>query len=93
MPAEKAKIPSDDPISMLTLAWSAKETLYKWYGKRRLESKDILLELPEVFLESGNFAGRVIAPHSEYLLKVHYRQLPGAVLTAVCGKWQLQARI
>jgi phosphopantetheinyl transferase len=86
MPEEKAAVNQEDPIPMLTLAWSAKEALYKWYGRKKLESKDILLELPEP-AEAGQFPARVMEKGNEHQLIVHYRRIADGWVTAVCKAW------
>lgn len=56
--AEKQFIAIDDVLKT-SLAWSAKETLYKLYGKKKLQfSRDIWLQEPDN-LQAGSFKGGV----------------------------------
>jgi phosphopantetheinyl transferase len=69
-PDEIDRIAESDRTRMLTMAWCAKEALYKMYGRKNLDFKEhIRLRLPDD-PDSGQFRGKIqIAGNSrEYLL-------------------------
>lgn len=71
---------SKDEIRSLALAWSAKESIYKWYGKKQLDwRQQIHLRFTELNTE-GSFTARLLLPR-EQPLTVHYRFLENHVLT------------
>jgi 4'-phosphopantetheinyl transferase len=84
---ELAAIHEDEKIEKLILYWSAKEALYKLYGKRGVDFKSQLLIEPfqlnkEGLLHATIKVGETLIPD----LKVHYNFFEDHVLTYVLGR-------
>ncbi len=80
---EKGFIASDDVLKT-SLAWSAKETLYKIYGRKQLQfSRDIWLQEPQN-LKQGIVKGGVQTPDFNQSFDVHY-EVDGYILTWTMG--------
>ncbi|MFI5221198.1 MAG: 4'-phosphopantetheinyl transferase family protein [Bacteroidia bacterium] len=75
-PGEEAEI--------FTVIWAAKETMYKYYGKRELDFRKNLRIEP--FVLSGDFELNGTIQKNNYFenLKIHVRKIEGYVLTFVC---------
>lgn len=65
----------------LCVYWSAKETLYKIYGKRNLSFSENLLLDPFELKNSGHITGHIIAPEVRWRVEVEYLSGPEFVLT------------
>jgi len=77
----------EDNIFKLTLFWSAKETLYKLYGKKKLRFKEHLLihsqnQTKDSKLEAEGYLEASICKESFNLhTKVYYQQIENSILT------------
>jgi len=70
-----------DPVTAAIICWSAKETLYKYYGQKEPEFKEnIRLYLPEYFATKGGINARIKGVKNDEL-EVEYRVLKTWVLT------------
>ncbi len=70
-------------IDLATLMWSAKESIYKYYGQKGLSfSRDINLQLP-IGNDSGYIDAIAIASSGNTHHKVHFSRLGGIMLTYV----------
>jgi 4'-phosphopantetheinyl transferase len=58
-------------IEMITLLWSAKEAIYKAYGKKNVDFKSIQIA-PFVFSERGELYGTLHLPQETLAYKLHY---------------------
>ncbi len=75
-------------LRSMTLAWCAKEALYKWHGRRRLDFRAHLrlgLERDMVLRESGVLTGQVEKETLRVSLPVHYCFLQDLCLAWVAG--------
>ncbi|GAA4375667.1 4'-phosphopantetheinyl transferase family protein [Hymenobacter koreensis] len=71
----------DDDVKY-SLNWSAKETLYKLYSRRRLLFKEHILLDPYVRQESGIFTGHLLTDEASSQHRIQYECLsPDCVLT------------
>lgn len=61
-----------DNVEKLCISWSAKEALYKIYGRKRLIFKENLELLPFDLESSGTITGNIIANGSIKSHKLHY---------------------
>ena len=79
---ELKSIDPDHHILHLHIYWSAKESLYKAYGKRALDFKEhILLEsFDRVNLSGGSFKGKVVKDEIEEYYTIDYRFIDKFVL-------------
>jgi 4'-phosphopantetheinyl transferase len=82
-PEELAAIDDPEPYSILTLAWCAKESLYKLYGHRGIDFKEnIRLNLPE-FPGNGKFSGEIRHSGNIRTYDLLYEQFQGHMLVYV----------
>lgn len=70
-----------DQTLINTLIWSAKETLYKVYGRKSMDFKENLNILPFLASDSGLLLGKISKPGIEVLLDIHYQQIENYVVT------------
>jgi len=56
----------------ITLCWSAKETVYKWYGKKQVDFKKDIHISPFIILPKGSFKTQLILNNQVSPLQVHY---------------------
>lgn len=85
-PEELANISDVNRIEKLILYWSAKESMYKLFGKGGLEFKTQLSVDDFILAEQGTIHGRIIAPdYPDKKMKLHYSFLENHVLTYVVG--------
>lgn len=78
---EKELLFSKDSIIHSTLIWSAKESLYKYYGRKSLEFKEHLLIPPFELQTKGNFIAQICAPDLSISLKLQYLIVDNFVVT------------
>ncbi|MES2654501.1 MAG: 4'-phosphopantetheinyl transferase superfamily protein [Bacteroidota bacterium] len=62
-------------IEHKTLIWSAKEAVYKWYGKRELDFRGNMEVQPFVVNNTGTFNCKLHKNETQQVLPVHYYQL------------------
>ncbi|MGB1241560.1 MAG: 4'-phosphopantetheinyl transferase family protein [Chitinophagales bacterium] len=83
---EALQIEGDD-VFKLTLFWSAKETLYKLYGKKKLRFKEHLLIHSQIqtndskFETEGYLEASICKESFNLHTKVYYKQIEGSILT------------
>ena len=83
---EIANVAATEKIEKLILYWSAKESLYKFYGWGGLEFKTQLLIEPFVLNQSGTLRADIITPHLPVKnLTIQYEFFEGHVLTNVAA--------
>lgn len=76
-------ISESEKVQKLILYWSAKEALYKLYGKGGLEFKTQILIDPFTMTKEGNLMATIQANETWGNLKVHYEFFDNQVLTYV----------
>lgn len=77
----------DEKIEKLILYWSAKETLYKLYGKGGIEFTSQLLIEPFDLKKGGELKAEIIATDWQIKnLKVNYEFFEDHVMTFVCAE-------
>ncbi|MEZ4888256.1 MAG: 4'-phosphopantetheinyl transferase superfamily protein [Chitinophagales bacterium] len=83
---EATQIPQND-LFMLTLYWSAKETLYKLYSKKELRFKENLLIHRHYKIEDSTIAAEgyleasICKDDFQWNVKVYYQQIEDNILT------------
>lgn len=75
-------------IEILTLLWAAKEAIYKAYGKKSIEFKNIQVE-PFNFKEDGEIFGVMKLSGRERKYKLMYRKLDTYILVLVLNEIKL----
>ncbi|MGB3618072.1 MAG: 4'-phosphopantetheinyl transferase superfamily protein [Catalinimonas sp.] len=81
---ERADLPTD--LLTLAICWSAKEAVYKWYGRQGLSFRDHLRARPfKIFDNRGSLEVSVRSAERRETLGVCFRTWPGYVLTWVEG--------
>ena len=80
---EQSFFEPEPDIEKLILCWSAKESLYKVYGKGELSFREnILLENP-VISARGNFTGYLIKGNFEKRFEINFEKVSNSYLTYV----------
>ena len=80
---ERSTLNGHTSIKALTLCWSAKESIYKLYGKKSLGFKEhIHLEHPSS-ADEGSFMGYLAKDETKRSFKVQHEMLEGNVLTYI----------
>lgn len=80
-PTEQKQLDEGDELSRLHLIWSAKEAMYKAYGKRQLDFRKNL------FVDLGNSpSARLIAGDHAMDFDIHYKVYPSFVLVGVVAR-------
>lgn len=64
-------------INLLTLLWSAKEAMYKWYGAGEVDFSEMMRTLPFTLHESGEIEAIFINETLHKTLTLHYRMNEG----------------
>ncbi|SIT91905.1 4'-phosphopantetheinyl transferase superfamily protein [Pontibacter indicus] len=78
---DKEKTFTSDNEQQTCLYWSAKETLYKMYSRKRLIFKENLLVEPAQSPENNLLQGHVITDNFSKLYQIHHEVLHNHVLT------------
>lgn len=82
-PTELEMLGNEDVNARLTLAWCAKESLYKLFGNRGLDFRENLrIELPDN-IYSGQFSGQVRMQGSAFYYTLHYERFESYMLVYV----------
>ncbi len=78
---EKEKHWVDGDITNLTILWSAKETLYKIYGRKRLAFKENMTVLPGANSNTSPLCGSVITETSEKTYNLGIERIEDFIIT------------
>ena len=83
---EIAAIPANERLAKLILYWSAKESLFKFYGWGGIEFRTQLIIEPFTLNQSGVLKAHILTPHLPLKnLAVHYQFFENHILTYVAG--------
>lgn len=75
-------------IEMITLLWSAKEAIYKAYGKKNVDFKSIHIA-PFRFSEYGKLDGTLHLPQETIAYKLHYNKVGDYILALTTDEIKL----
>ncbi len=77
--------PTNQPINQLTLLWSCKEAVYKWYGKGGVDFKNHIV-ITNIFLndDQGIVSCRFLK-NKEMNLKINFRLIQNLCLAWITG--------
>lgn len=64
-----------------TLIWSAKESVYKWYGKKELDFKEHMQAYPFIAVDKGIFNFKLSKNEFEKEIDIHYYLIDNYVIT------------
>ncbi len=64
-----------------TLIWSAKESVYKWYGKKELDFKEHMQAYPFIAEDKGIFNFKLSKNEFEKEIDIHYYLIDNYVIT------------
>ncbi len=62
----------NDPIPLLTVLWSAKEAMFKWWGSGDVDFSDVLRLYPVVFTTEGIIPSFFVKDRIKIPLDIHY---------------------
>jgi phosphopantetheinyl transferase len=65
--------PNDQQIPLLTLLWSCKEAMFKWWGRGEVDFSEMLRIEPFLMGKEGVIKTRVLKNDVEIALDLHYR--------------------
>lgn len=72
-----------DQVAILTLLWSAKECLFKWWARGDVDFIDVLQTRDFIFSDTGRIPAAIVKNGMHFPLEVDYRMLPGMSLAWV----------
>jgi len=78
--------PADQQITLLTILWSCKEAMFKWWGRGEVDFSNMLRIEPFLLGESGTMQTVFLKDELRISLTVQYRVSNGLSLTWVGGK-------
>lgn len=67
----------DQQIKLLTLLWSAKEALFKWWGRGDVDFSEVLQTRAFIFTDSGIIPAAFVKDDLNVLLEIHYQMYEG----------------
>lgn len=70
-----------ESILSKTLIWSAKESVYKWYGKKELDFKEHMQAYPFTAADNGIFNFKLSKNKFEKEIDIHYYLIDNYVIT------------
>lgn len=70
------------PVHQLTLLWSVKEAVYKWWSYGGVDFSEMIRIEPFALEEKGEIRARFLAPEGFHQLPLHYRLFQG-----ICLAW------
>ena len=73
-------------IPLLTLLWSTKEAMFKWWGSGDVDFSEVLRFEPFVFAEQGMIPARFVKTNIEIPLDIHYMMYETIDLAWVISK-------
>lgn len=68
-------------IETATLIWSAKETLFKWYGKGNLDFKEMMHVEPTPIIKAGSIKAEIKTSDFQKTFEIFYQQFQHLILT------------
>ncbi|MBJ7429629.1 MAG: 4'-phosphopantetheinyl transferase superfamily protein [Bacteroidia bacterium] len=77
---ENEQLFADSKLSK-TLIWSAKESVYKWYGKKEIDFKEHMQANPFIAEEKGIFNFKLSKNEFEKEIDIHYYLIDNYVIT------------
>ena len=83
---EKAIIDSEinaDTKKLLTIFWSSKEAMFKWWSKGNIDFSEMLRLTGDVFQQEGRLSGNFIKGELDISFPLHYKIFPELILTWV----------
>ncbi len=78
----------DIQIPLLTLLWSAKEAMFKWWGRGDVDFSEVLLTKNFPFAATGIIPAVFYKDACAVSLSVHYQMREGLSLAWVLGGWK-----
>ena len=78
----------DIQIPLLTLLWSAKEAMFKWWGRGDVDFSEVLLTKNFPFAATGIIPAVFYKDACAVSLSVHYQMREGLSLAWVVGGWK-----
>ncbi|MBB1286357.1 4'-phosphopantetheinyl transferase superfamily protein [Flavisolibacter sp. BT320] len=73
---------SDNALAQLTLLWSVKEAVYKWWSYGGVDFSEMIRIEPFTLQEKGEIRAMFLAPEAFHPLPLHYRMFNG-----ICLAW------
>jgi phosphopantetheinyl transferase len=77
--------PRSQQVAVLSVLWSAKEAMYKWYGLGEVDFSEVMRTLPFQLKPEGQIEAAFIKADFERKLTLNYKILEGLSLVWVIG--------
>lgn len=77
-----------DQIKILTILWSAKEAMFKWYGKGNVDFDKMMLIEPFNLSIQGGIQATFIDLSNQFQLQLQYKLLDDLCLVWVMNDWK-----
>jgi phosphopantetheinyl transferase len=75
--------PTNQQINLLTLLWSAKEAMFKWYGLGEVDFSEMMRTFPFELNDEGKIDAAFMKDDLQQRLRLHYRMIEGLTLVWV----------
>jgi len=75
-----------EQLKLLTIIWSAKEAMYKWYGAGSVDFRDMMITLPFQLMHEGNINAAFMKNDFQQKLLLHYKLIEELTLVWVGSK-------
>ena len=75
-----------EQLKLLTIIWSAKEAMYKWYGAGSVDFIDMMITLPFQLMHEGNINAAFMKNDFQQKLLLHYKLVEELTLVWVKSK-------
>ncbi len=75
-------MPGQD-LNLLSVFWSAKEAMYKWYGEGSVDFSEMMRTFPFQLKQQGNIDAAFMKEHFQRKLLLHYKLIEELTLVWV----------
>ena len=75
-----------EQLKLLTIIWSAKEAMYKWYGTGSVDFRDMMITLPFQLMHEGNINAAFMKNDFQQKLLLQYKLIEELTLVWVGSK-------
>ncbi|HEX8460688.1 MAG TPA: 4'-phosphopantetheinyl transferase superfamily protein [Segetibacter sp.] len=73
-------------LKLLSVIWSGKEAMYKWYGKGEVDFKEMMRIFPFVFGDEGTIDAAFIKLSLQQKLELHFKRMEQLTLVWVASE-------
>ena len=74
-PEELENLSAENNLEQLFICWCAKESMYKWHGKKQLDFREHLFISPFTYSASGKLNGRISKNEFQKELVINFEKV------------------